>query len=200
VLGYIEGKNIELLNRFADEHYDRFDALAKELVEAKVDIIVAVVISSVIAAQKATSTIPIIFIGASDPVALHFLDSLAHPNGNLTGVSAMFTDLTGKHLEILKDCLLGLSSVVLLNNPNSRVSSTLTDNAKVASRVANADLSIVEARKPDELKEVFSVISRQKADALIIPADGMLYNERKQIAELANAYRLPTIGPVTRND
>jgi len=195
-LDYIEGKNIELLNRLADEHYDRFDALATDLVEAKVDVIVAVVTSSVLAAKKATTTIPIVFIGPSDPVGLHLVDSLAHPGGNLTGLSTMFTDLTGKHLEILKDCLHDLSSVALVNNPSSAVALAFADNAQAASRAANVKLSVLDARKPYDLAEVFTVIARQKFGAVIIPGDGMQYNERKKIADLAIAYRLPTIGAV----
>jgi putative tryptophan/tyrosine transport system substrate-binding protein len=94
-LGYIEGKNIELLNRFADEHYDRFDALAKELVEAKVDVIVATIAASAFAAKRATATIPVVFVLVPDPVGRRVVDSLAHPGGNLTGLDPMFTDLTG---------------------------------------------------------------------------------------------------------
>ena len=97
-LGYVEGKNIVLLNRFAAEHYDRFDA--PELVEAKVDVIVAITFPSALAAKKATTTIPVVLIGAADPVGLHIVDSLAHPGGNITGLSGMFTELTAKHLQI----------------------------------------------------------------------------------------------------
>ena len=131
---------------------------------------------------------------APDPVALHIVDSLAHPGANLTGISPMFTDLTGKHLEILKDCLPGLSSAVLLNNPTSPFAGILADNAQTAARAANIKFSILEIAKSDNLKQVFSVIAQQKAGAVIIPADPMLLYERKQIAELAVAHRLPTIG------
>ena len=106
----------------------------------------------------------------------------------------MFTDLTGKHLEILKDCLPGLSSAVLLNNPTSPFAGILADNAQTAAHAANIKLLILETGKSDDLKQVFSVIAQQKAGAVIIPADATLLNERKQIAELAVAHRLPTIG------
>ena len=195
-VGYTEGKNIELLNRFADEHYDRFDALATELVKANVDVIVAIIPPSVIAAKKATSTIPIVFIGNADPVGLHLVDSLAHPGGNLTGISGMFTDLTAKHLEILKDFLPGLSSAALVTNPNNPLARVYADNAQIASRAANVKLSILDVGRPDDLKKVFSVVDEQKSGAVILAADGMLYNERKQIADLAIAHRLPAIGAV----
>ena len=136
-VGYIEGKNIELVNRFADRHYDRFDALVADLIAAKVDVIFTGTTAAVLAAKKATTTIPVVFSVSSDPVALHIVDSLAHPGGNLTGISPMFTDLTGKHLEILKDCLPGLSSAVLLNNPTSPFAGILADNAQTAARAAN---------------------------------------------------------------
>jgi putative ABC transport system substrate-binding protein len=195
-LGYIEGKNIELLNRFADEHYDRFDALATELVETKVDVIVAIIPPSVSAAKKATSTIPIVFIGNADPVGLHHVDSLAHPGGNLTGLSAMFTDLTAKQLGILKDSLPGLTSVALLTNPTNPLARAYEDNAQTASRSANIKLSIVDIGRPDDLTHVFSTIAEQKLGAAILSADGMLYNERKRVADLAIAHRLPTVGAV----
>jgi len=108
----------------------------------------------------------------------------------------MFTDLTGKHLEILKDCLPGLSSAVLLNNPTSPFAGILADNAQTAARAGNIKFSIFETAKSDNLKQVFSVIAQQKAGAVIIPADPMLLYERKQIAELAVAHRLPTIGTI----
>jgi len=190
-VGYIDGKNIELLNRFADEQYDRFDALATELVAAKVDVIVAIVPPSVIAAKKATSTIPIVFIGNADPVGLHHVNSLAHPGGNLTGLSGMFTELTAKQLGILKDALPTLTSVALLTNPSSPLARAYADNAQTASLSANVKLSIVDIGRPDELKHVFSTIAEQKSGAAILSADGMLYNERKQVADLAIAIAFP---------
>jgi len=170
------------------------DALVADLIAAKVDVIFTSTTDGALAAKRATTTIPVVFSVAPDPVALHIVDSLAHPGGNLTGISPMFTDLTGKHLEILKDCLPGLSSAVLLNNPNSPFAGILAGNAQTAARAANIKFSIFETAKSDNLKQVFSVIAQQKAGAVIIPADPMLLYERKQIAELAVAHRLPTIG------
>ena len=108
----------------------------------------------------------------------------------------MFTDLTAKHLEILKDSLPGLSSAALVTNPNNPLARVYADNAQTASRAANVKLSILDVGRPDDLKKVFSVVDEQKSGAVILAADGMLYNERKQIADLAIAHRLPTIGAV----
>ena len=102
-LGYVEGKNIELINRFADEHYDRFDALAAELVEAKVDIIFASVGVAAISAKRVTTKIPIVLAYGGDFVATGLAQSIAHPGGNVTGLTGVFIDLAAKYLEILKE-------------------------------------------------------------------------------------------------
>lgn len=147
-----------------------------------------------LAAKRATATIPVVFVVAGDPVGSHLVGSLAHPGGNLTGLSAMFTELTGKHLELLKDCLHSLSSVVLLYNPNSGVARFVISNAQSASHSLNVSLSLVEVRAPEELQQAFLVIAQSQPNAVLVGVDPMLDNERKQIAELAVAHRLPTIG------
>src|SRR5262249_30542522 len=146
-------------------------------------------------AKRATTTIPVVFVVAGDPVSSpHLVDSLAHPGGNLTGLSTMFTELTGKHLELLKDCLPSLSSAVLLYNPNSLAARLVVSDAQSPSRSLNIGLSLVEARAPAELQNAFLVIAQRQPGAVLVGIDPMLQNERKQIAELAIAHRLPTIG------
>jgi putative ABC transport system substrate-binding protein len=106
----------------------------------------------------------------------------------------MLTDFTGKPLEILKDCLPTLSSTGLLMNPNSPFARQIVEDAQGASRTAKIPVSLIEAGKPEELKHAFSEIERQKLSAIMVGVDAMLYNQRKQIADLAIAHRLPTIG------
>ena len=122
-LGYVEGKNIELVNRFADEHYDRFDGLASELIEAKVDVIVGSLGMAALAAKRQTASIPIIFVASGDPVGSGLVDTLAHPGGNVRGTSALTSDLAAKSLELLKDCFSNLSTVGVLANSNTNTSS-----------------------------------------------------------------------------
>jgi putative tryptophan/tyrosine transport system substrate-binding protein len=99
-LGYVEGKNIELLNQFADERYDRFDVLAKDLIDAKVDVILASTSLGALAAKRISSTTPVVFVIAPDPVGQHLVDSLARPGGNVTGFSVLATDFIGKNLAV----------------------------------------------------------------------------------------------------
>ena len=101
-LGYVESKNIALEDRFAAEHYERFDGLAAELVQLKVDVLVAVTQPAALAAQRATTTIPIVFILVPDPVASKLVQSLAHPGGNITGLSQLAFDMSAKRVELLK--------------------------------------------------------------------------------------------------
>lgn len=115
-LGYLEGQNIVLENRFANEQYERFNTLSAELAALKVDVLVAVTRPAALAAQRATSTIPIVFILVADPVANKLVASLNRPGGNLTGLSQMALDLTGKRLEILKE-VVGIGRLAFLVNP-----------------------------------------------------------------------------------
>ena len=192
-LGYVEGKNIELLNRFADEHYDRFDVLAKDLIDAKVDVILASISPGALAAKRISSTTPVVFVIAPDPVGQHLVDSLARPGGNVTGFSVMATDFIGKNLEILKDCL-PASSVVLLYNPNGRELRIATwRKHRLRPNSLSIRLSLVKAESSDQLSSAVSAIANQRPDAVLVQGDAMLFRERKRIADLAIENRLPTI-------
>jgi putative ABC transport system substrate-binding protein len=192
-LGYVEGKNIELENLFAEEHYERLNALATELVEAKVDVIVASFGPAAVAAKRATTTIPVIFVSVADPVGLHLVNSLAHPGGNTTGLSNMSLDLAAKHLELLQDCLGSLSVVALLANPNVSIFQQYVAAAYKATDTLRVSLKVVEARSPDELGEGFSTIAKSDVNAILVMPDGTFWTERNRIAQLALGYKLPTI-------
>lgn len=192
-LGYVEGKNIELINRFADEHYDRFDALAAELLEAKVDVIVASVGLAAISAKHLTTKTPIVLPYGGDFVAAGLAQSLAHPGGNVTGLSPMLVDLAAKYLEILKDAVSNLSVVALLFNStvNWRAFLSEVQNAAASLRIS---LQVVELGSPEQLREGFSKIANSHAQAVLLEPDGIIWQHRKHIADLAIAHRVPTIG------
>jgi putative ABC transport system substrate-binding protein len=165
-LGYVEGHNIVLENRFANEQYERFNAQAAELAALKVHVLVAVTRSSAIAAQRATSSIPIVFILVADPVANKLVASFNRPGGNITGLSQMALDLTGKRLEIFKEAI-GASRLAFLINPADRqYARVMVEETESAARQLNMTIKSVEVSKPSDLEDVFSAmvqddISRQ---------------------------------------
>ena len=133
-LGYVEGKNYILENRFAAKHYDRFERLATELVEARVDVFVATTLGAAFAAQRATTTIPVVFVAVGDPVGFKFVDSLARPGHNLTGLSNILIDLSGKRMEFFKEAVPGLSEVALLSNPRFPMTGRFLTEHRAAAR------------------------------------------------------------------
>jgi putative ABC transport system substrate-binding protein len=193
-LGYVEGKNIELVNRFAEGHYDRFDGLAAELVTAKVDVIVGAISPAAIAAKRQTANIPIIFVGSGDPIGMGLVDTLARPSGNATGTSALATDLAAKNLELLKDCFSNLSAVGILANSNSPILRSYVSAVQAAAEILHVSVDVVGVRSPDELERGFSEMGNAHVDAVLLMPDGMFTNDRKHIAELALAHKLPAIG------
>jgi putative ABC transport system substrate-binding protein len=195
-LGYVEGKNIRFEERYPAEKKELFDKFAAELVQMKVDVIVAGSIPAALAAQQATSTIPIVLIANPDPVGLGLAASLSRPGGNITGLSSMGFDLAVKRLEVLKETIPQLSRVALLVNPNNaydaeRQASELQPPAEKLQVAVKA----FEAREPDQLKQVIEGIAAEGFGAVVIAQNAMFYNERKRIAELAVADKLATMAP-----
>jgi putative tryptophan/tyrosine transport system substrate-binding protein len=190
-IGYIEGRNIELLNRFAAEHYDRFDALAAELVDAKVDVIVGSIPAATLAANRATARIPVVAAYGAEAL----VEDLAHPGGNITGLSSMLFDLASKHLEILKDSLANLSTVALLYNMNGR---TFSSNYRLQAQKGAASLQVsldeVIVRSPEDLEQQFSTIAKAHTGAVLVTPDGLFYQQRERIAQAALANHLASIG------
>jgi putative tryptophan/tyrosine transport system substrate-binding protein len=195
-LGYVEGKNLELVNRFADYHYDRFDGLAAELVKAKVDVIVGSLSPAAIAAKRQTASIPIIFVASGDPIGMGLVDTLARPGGNVTGTSALATDLAAKSLELLKDCFSNLSAVGILANSTANASflRSYVSAVQAAAEILHVSVGVVGVRSPDELERGFSEMGNAHVDAVLLMPDGMFNDYRKHIAELALAHKLPAIG------
>jgi putative tryptophan/tyrosine transport system substrate-binding protein len=191
-LGYFEGRNIVLEHRFPAEQLERFESLAAELVQLKVDILVAAGQPSALALQRATTTIPIVFVSAADPVGVGLVGSLARPSGNITGLS--FPDLIGRRLEILKEALPGLSRVAVLVNATNptyahRYIAALQNDARTLKLVVQP----VEVNGPSDLERAFSAITQESITGVAAASDVMFYNERKRIAALAVERGLPAV-------
>ena len=190
--GYIDGKTIHLQLRYAEGQVDRLPALAAELVQANVDVIVAWGIEPLEAARKATSRIPIVFVGRGDPVAAGVVTSLAKPGGNVTGISLGGPQIAGKRLELLRDALPGLSRVALLRDPSSEPG--LVRETEAAARALNIRIVDVQVRTPADFDRAFGTAVRQGAQALVINETSMLSAHRDKLAELSLTNRLPAIG------
>jgi len=192
-LGYIEGKNLIIEWRFADGKHDRLPGLAAELVHLKVDVIVATGTQSISAAQKATSTVPVVMTGVGDPVGFGFVKSLARPGGNITGLSNLNVDLGPKRLEMLLAMVPKLSRVAVLVNPANPNHTTVLKTIQAAAQKSRARILPVEARTPQEIEDAFSIMTRNRAGAVIVSADALFSQQRRRITELAAKNRLPTI-------
>jgi putative ABC transport system substrate-binding protein len=195
-LGYVEGQNIAIESRWAEGKYDRYPALAADLVRLKVDVIVAVGGRASEVAKHATRTIPIVMSVVIDPLGSGLVASLARPGGNVTGISLMTLDLVGKQLEVLKEVVPKVSRVALLWNPDNPGSAAQLREAEAAARALGVRLQILAARDPQEIDSAFAAMTRGRAAALVVLADAILLNQRRQIAELAAERRLPAVyGP-----
>jgi len=195
-LGYVEGQSIVIEARWADGKYDRYPALAADLVRLKMDVIVTVSGAATLATQKVTRTIPIVMSLVIDPLGSGLVRSLARPGGNVTGVSIMAPDLVGKQLELLKQVVPKASRVALLWNPDNPGGATELREAKAAARVLGLRLQPLEVRNSQEIDTAFAVLTRDRADALLMFADSIFGIQRRQIAELALKGRLPSISSV----
>jgi putative ABC transport system substrate-binding protein len=192
-LGYVEGQNLVIESRYAEGREERLPDLAAELVRLKVDVIVAGG-PAIRAAQHATSTIPIVMAVTGDPVQSGYVASLARPGGNITGVSVLGAELTGKRLEILKETVPQSTRIAVLANPATPTYGALMHDLTVTARALGLHLHVLELRSPDELDPAFAAMRRAGAEALFVVEDPLLIDHlRGRIADLAATHRLPAI-------
>jgi len=192
-LGYVEGQNILVEGRFYGDHTDRLPALAAELVRLKVDVIVAGAPPAPEAAQRATSTVPIVMANHADPVGSGLAVSLAKPGKNVTGMSTLAPELVGKRLQLLKEAVPGISRVAVLSNPTIPSQALELKEAKVAAGSLKVQLQLLEARAPGDFAGAFSAMTKEGAGGVIILSSSMFNAERTRIAELAARSRVPAI-------
>jgi ABC-type uncharacterized transport system substrate-binding protein len=192
-LGYVEGHNILVEGRFYGDQTERLPALAAELVRLKVDVIVAGAAPAPEAAQRATSTIPIVMANHNDPVGSGLAVSLAKPGKNVTGLSTLAPELVGKRLQLLKEAVPGISRVAALWNPTVTTQAHELREAGVAARSLKVQLQVLEARAPSDFAGAFSAMTKDRAGGVLVLTSSMFYAERTRIAELAAQNRLPAI-------
>ena len=192
-LGYVEGKNIVIEFRWAEGNYDRLPALAAELVELKVAVVVTPGGKANIAMARVTKTIPIVVVRASQPVGQQgVISNLARPGGNITGFTAFGSELTAKRLELLREAVPRITSVAFLVNPADPPSYRGT--MELAAKALKLELQQYEARGPGEFDSTIAGMVQRRADAIVVQGDTMFTVNAKVVADLAIKYRLPSVG------
>ena len=192
--GFVAGENLTIEYRWAEERYERLPRLAADLVGRKVEVIVATGELPLRVAASATSTIPIVFTIGSDPVQSGLVASLARPDRNITGFTAIATELISKRFELVSELLPNARKIAVLMNSNASAVSEVT--IRLAQQAVNAKgmgLLILEAGDDNALELAFASIVRERADALVVSADAFFFLRREQITALAARYAVPTI-------
>jgi putative ABC transport system substrate-binding protein len=191
--GYANGRDYIVIERFADGRAELLAGLARDLVSRNVDLIQASSTNAVAAAKEATSTIPIVFEGVADPLLAGFVESLARPGRNITGVANFSADLTPKRFQLLKQTLPNLMRLGVLANPTNPYVGTAQKRMQVAADEVGLRLLIVYASSADDVSTAFQSLSQQGAEAVLVTADAYLWNLRQRIANLALQHRLPSM-------
>jgi putative ABC transport system substrate-binding protein len=192
--GWVEGRNVIVEIRFADGRVDRFPALIAELIRLGVDVIVTTSSATTWAAKDATKTIPIVMAASADAPGEGLVASLAHPGGNITGMTFLAgPEIAGKQLQLLHEVAPAASRVAVLANPTNRSHAAFVGELKTAARSLRAQLQVIEVPSPDQVDSAFAAIPKEQAAALLVLTDSMFLSQQRRIADLAARSRLPAL-------
>jgi putative tryptophan/tyrosine transport system substrate-binding protein len=192
--GYVEGRNVAIEFRWAQDQYDRLPMLAADLVQRRVAVIVAVgAVNSPLAAKAATATLPIVFQTGSDPVEIGLVASLNRPGGNVTGMTAISRELLAKRLEALREIVPNVTAIGLLANPNNPNTEPSVRELQALARAGGWVLNVVAASTDSDLDAAFTTLVQRKAGAFLNATDGLFQNQRDHIVALAARHAMPGI-------
>ena len=192
--GWVEGQNILIEYRYADGKVDRLPALVAELIGRNVDVIVTVSSRATWAAKDATKSIPIVMAASVDALGEGLVASLAHPGGNVTGMTFLAgPEIAGKQLQLLKEVVPAASRVAVLTNPTNRSHAGFLRELKVTARSLGAQLQVLEAQDPDQIDSAFVAMTRERAGALLVLTDSVFVGERRRVVDLAARSRIPAL-------
>jgi putative ABC transport system substrate-binding protein len=193
-LGYVEGQNVIFEYRYAEGKEERLSQLAAELVALNPQVIVTINSAAIRPVKNATSTIPLVMVADNaDPVAVGYIASLAHPGGNVTGLTGLSPAVTQKRLQLLKEAVPGLSRVGMLRNPSSQDRDVLWSETEAAAGTLGLNLRALDVRSADEIESAFDLAVREHVEAIVVVRDPLVTTSRKRIAELAARHRLPAM-------
>ena len=191
--GYVEGENLALEYRWAENQMDRLPTLAADLVRRRVAVIAAISPAAAVAAKAATTTLPIVFLVNEDPVRRGLVASLAHPGGNLTGINILTVEVAAKRLDLLRELMPSATRVGVLVNPvNTSVTETTLSEVADAARPMGLQIKVVNASTSGEIETAFASFMRERPDVLFVAADPYFYTRRVQFAVLAARHAMPT--------
>jgi putative ABC transport system substrate-binding protein len=191
--GFVEGRNVAIEYRFADQNLDRLPAFAAELVRRPVNVLVAGGIPAAVVAKPATTTIPIVFFVAGDPIKLGLVASLNRPGGNLTGVTSLGGELSQKRLELAHELAPKATDFAILVNPNNPNTAAIIKDAQAAARSLGVQLHVARAASGSDIDVNFATMSQRRIGALVVGNDGLFMNRTDQIATLGIRHAVPTI-------
>lgn len=192
--GLIEGRDYVVDARYADNRYERFPALVQDLLQRDPAVIMVVTIASVRAAQRATTTIPIVMISTNDPVKYGLVASLAHPGGNTTGLGTMQEDLVTKYVQLLRDLRPGARRLAVLVNPDNPSNVALSERLRASTHDLGVVVRAVKLTGADDLEAAFETMARDPPDAVAVAGDLSFFDRHIRICSFATKYRIPTFG------
>jgi putative ABC transport system substrate-binding protein len=192
-LGYVDGRNVTYAGRWAEARTERLPALAAELVGLKVDLIVTFGGKTALAVKEATATIPIVFVGAGDPVGIGLIASLSRPGGSVTGISDQANELSPKRLELLKEVVPKADRVAVLWNADDRAMTMRYREIEKAAHVLGVTVQPLGVREPEDFELAFSTMTRERPDALLLVTDALTNLNRKRVIDFAGARSIPAM-------
>jgi len=192
-LGYVEGRNVLIEYRWAEGKYDRFPALIGELLALKVAVIVTAGTPATLAVKKATTSVPLVMTAVGDPVGTGIVPSLSHPGGNITGLTAISTEMDAKRLELLREVVPSVSYIALLWNAGSPLQVLAEKQVQAAAQVLRMRVLSLGVKTEEEIKSALAVMARERLDALLVLADRLLLHHRVLIMDFATRHRLPGV-------
>jgi len=192
-LGYVEGRNVLIEYRWAEGKYDRFPALIGELLALKVAVIVTAGTPATLAVKKATTSVPLVMTAVGDPVGRGIVTSLSHPGGNITGLTAISTEMDAKRLELLREVVPSVSYIALLWNAASPLQVLAEKQVQAAAQVLRMRVLSLGVKTEEEIKSALAVMARERPDALLVLADRLLLHHRALIMDFATRHRLPGV-------
>jgi putative tryptophan/tyrosine transport system substrate-binding protein len=198
-LGHVEGKNLEIEWRSSDDHAERLPSMVNDLLEAKVEVIVATQTSAIEAARKRTSTVPIVFVAAFDPVGSGFARSLGRPGFNMTGVSNNVPDIAPRQLELVRLAVPHASRIAVVLNHRNRASAEARRNYEAAAQTLQIDLRVIQAGNAEQLLAAVGAARSLRVQALVVQADGIFFQSRAALVKALAAQKLPALFSQVQN-